>query len=127
MSLEEFLAFTFDVAHYPGANKGQMDEGTYLCLGLAGETGEAVDVIKKIMRDGRSAHEITEEEREKFILELGDVLWYWVRLVWWIGSSPDTVIHKNIAKLKARMQTQERESKSLAPAYPPVKPSKEGE
>lgn len=126
MTLEEFLAFTQEVAHYPGANKGQMDEGTYLCLGLAGETGEAVDVIKKLMRDGRDGFG-TQEEADKFIDELGDVLWYWVRLVWWAGSSPDIVMHRNVTKLKARMQTRERESKSLAPAYPPIKPLKEKE
>lgn len=99
-NLEEFLEFTALMAHYPLAGKKAPLELTYLGLGLGGETGEALEVIKKMIR--RGGFEFTEEEREKFILELGDVLWYWVRLVWFVGSSPEEVIKRNAEKLRAR-------------------------
>lgn len=46
----------------------------YPCLGLAGETGEVCDKIKKIYRDNNG--EFTSENKKEIIKELGDVLWY---------------------------------------------------
>ena len=49
--LKKFHEFTSAGAHYPDHGTKSADELTYLALGLAGETGEAVDVIKKMIRD----------------------------------------------------------------------------
>lgn len=50
-------------------------------MGLFGESGEVVDLIKKVVGHG---HEITPELRAKMCREIGDVLWYWA-----IGTDDD--------------------------------------
>lgn len=63
--------------------------------GLAGETGEVVEHLKKFVRDGKL-------DREALKLELGDVLFYLTRLSQWAGFSLKEVAEANIAKLEAR-------------------------
>lgn len=48
------------------------DRTLFFALGMAGESGEVVDKIKKIMR---SDYDL-KSQSEGIILELGDVLWY---------------------------------------------------
>jgi NTP pyrophosphatase (non-canonical NTP hydrolase) len=51
----------------------------YLLLGLVGESGEVIDVLKKIVRDinnGVPEVEAMASRREKLKDELGDVMWY---------------------------------------------------
>ena len=43
-------------------------------LGLSGESGEVMEKFKKILRDKNG--EISENDRDAIIKELGDVLWY---------------------------------------------------
>ncbi len=124
MTLEEFLVHTAENAVYPGANKAGLDEAAYLALGLAGETGEAVDIIKKLMR-GDFKDVDPKEWQDKLALELGDVLWYWIRLVWFIGHSPESIMHLNYKKLKDRKAQKALDAKGLAPPFePPKEPSK---
>ncbi len=63
------------------------------CLGLAGETGEVVDIIKKYMHNG-------ELNKEHLIEELGDVEYYLQSLRNNLNISRDEVIRKNKEKLK---------------------------
>lgn len=71
----------------------------YLGLGLAGESGEVVDQIKKEYRD---AGEPSVSKDIK--LELGDVIWYWVRLCKAYGFEPEDVLEANVVKLTKRQQ-----------------------
>lgn len=65
-------------------------------MGLAGETGELVDHIKKgVFHE----HGI---DRDYLAKELGDVLWYVAALCTKLGLSLEDVMTQNIAKLKAR-------------------------
>lgn len=51
----------------------------YLLLGMVGESGEVVDVLKKIVRDvnnGLPVEKAITNRKEKLMDELGDVLWY---------------------------------------------------
>lgn len=64
-------------------------------LGLAGETGEAIDLIKKHIRDG--AH-----PGEKLKLELGDVLHYLTVIAGSYGWTLDDLVVANMHKLKIR-------------------------
>jgi NTP pyrophosphatase (non-canonical NTP hydrolase) len=65
-------------------------------LGLAGETGEVCDIIKKhLFHD----HELDQPKLEK---ELGDVLWYLAVLSHAYGLDLEQVAQTNIAKLKRR-------------------------
>lgn len=65
-------------------------------MGLAGESGECVDVVKKWMFQ---KHPL---DREKLTEELGDVLWYCAELASGLGVSLDTVAERNIEKLRKR-------------------------
>jgi NTP pyrophosphatase (non-canonical NTP hydrolase) len=83
-------------AIYP--NKG--DNLYYPALGLAGEAGEVCEKIKKIMRDQKG--NLTEENAEELVKELGDVLWYVANLACEINSSLSNVAETNLRKLKDR-------------------------
>lgn len=65
-------------------------------LGLAGEAGETVDLLKKYLGHG---HEL---DRLKVQKELGDVLWYLAAIATVLGIDLDHVAHVNVEKLKAR-------------------------
>lgn len=69
---------------------------TILALGLAGESGEFIDVIKKELGHGHPA------DIAKVCLELGDILWYIANMADAYGLSLSEIASINIAKLKAR-------------------------
>lgn len=102
--LKRYHEFTSVGAHYPEHDTKSKNELVYLALGLAGETGEAVDIIKKMIRDGDDG--LTPERWHQLMLELGDILWYWTRLVYGISSTPEEVIGENMAKLIERYPEQ---------------------
>jgi len=65
-------------------------------MGLCGEAGEAIDLVKKHLAQG---HEL---DREKLAKELGDVAWYLAETAHAIGYDLEAVLQMNIDKLKAR-------------------------
>ena|SRR5699024_3431381 len=65
-------------------------------LGLAGEAGEAGELIKKFLGHG---HELDKDELEK---ELGDVLWYIAEICAIVNMDMEEVARKNIGKLYKR-------------------------
>ena len=65
-------------------------------MGLCGEAGEAIDVVKKHLFHG---HEL---DREHLIGELGDVAWYLAECAEALGIGLDEVLEKNIEKLRRR-------------------------
>jgi len=71
----------------------------YPALGLSGETGEVLEIIKKIVRDRRI---VTEEDRKKIEGELGDVLWYIAQLAERFNLRLDDVAKNNLKKLEER-------------------------
>ena len=66
------------------------------CMGLCGEAGECIDLMKKARFQG---HEL---DREKMIEELGDVLWYCAELACGLGVTLEEVAERNITKLRRR-------------------------
>ena len=68
-------------------------------MGMSGESGEALDIVKKIMFQG---HELNEATKEHLIRELGDVLWYVATTAESLGTDLETVMQVNIDKLRAR-------------------------
>ena len=64
--------------------------------GLCGETGELVDLLKKVKFQG---HKL---DKEKAILELGDILWYVSLMATGLGVTLSEVATKNIEKLRKR-------------------------
>ena len=66
------------------------------CLGLAGESGEVLDMVKKwVFHD-------SELDKDHLKKELGDVMWYVAMICHSMGFDLDDVMQTNIDKLKAR-------------------------
>ena len=66
------------------------------CLGLAGEAGETLDMVKKWV-----FHE-KELDVEHLKKEIGDVMWYVAMLCESFGFNLDEILQMNVDKLKAR-------------------------
>ena len=71
-------------------------------LGLAGESGEACDKIKKLIRDNNG--EISEEKKKELAKELGDILWYLAMVSKYLGMEFSKVTEMNIEKLQDRFE-----------------------
>lgn len=65
-------------------------------MGLCGESGEAIDIVKKHLAQGHAL------DREALIKELGDVAWYLAETAYALNIELEDVLARNIAKLKAR-------------------------
>ncbi len=65
-------------------------------MGLCGESGEAIDIVKKHLAQG---HEL---DKEKLAKELGDVAWYLAETATAIGYDLEDIFQMNIDKLKKR-------------------------
>jgi NTP pyrophosphatase (non-canonical NTP hydrolase) len=71
-------------------------------LGLAGESGEVADKVKKILRDDEGC--LTSESRFALAKELGDVLWYLATCARYICLPLDDIAKENIKKLEDRQK-----------------------
>ena len=74
----------------------------YPALGLAGETGEVVEKVKKLVRDSNMIAD--EKFAEGIKKELGDVLWYVAILARDCGLKLDDIAQANYEKLKDRKE-----------------------
>lgn len=72
----------------------------YCSLGLAGETGEFVDKVKKSIRNDYGLY--NPDIKKDLLLELGDTLWYLSNLAVELDSSLQEVAEMNIKKLRDR-------------------------
>ena len=73
----------------------------YAAFGLAGETGEVMEEIKKSIRETDGSF-IPENRRQKLLFELGDVLFYISMLAEALGFTLEQVALANVTKLTAR-------------------------
>lgn len=65
-------------------------------MGLCGESGEAIDIVKKWMAQG---HELDKEHLAK---ELGDIAWYLAEAATALDMQLEDILQANIDKLKKR-------------------------
>ena len=65
-------------------------------MGLCGESGEAIDIVKKHLAQG---HEL---DRSALAKELGDIAWYLAEAATVLGLTLDEVCQGNIDKLRER-------------------------
>lgn len=65
-------------------------------MGLCGESGEAIDIVKKWLAQG---HEL---DKEKLAKELGDICWYLAETATALDLSLEDIMAANIEKLKKR-------------------------
>lgn len=76
-------------------------------MGLCGEAGEAIDIVKKHLAQG---HDL---DREKLIKELGDCAWYLAETAYALDVPLEEVLQRNIDKLAARYPEGFEADKSL--------------
>jgi NTP pyrophosphatase (non-canonical NTP hydrolase) len=69
------------------------------CLGLAAESGEFIEIPKKIFFQGKA---LTDENVFHMKRELGDVIWYWINACRALNLDPNDVIAENVKKLESR-------------------------
>lgn len=65
-------------------------------MGLCGESGEAIDIVKKWMMQG---HEL---DKEHLVKELGDVAWYLAEAATALDVPMEVIFQGNLDKLRRR-------------------------
>ena len=65
-------------------------------MGLCGESGEAIDIVKKWLAQGH------ERDKERLAKELGDICWYLAETATALDLSLEDIMAANIEKLKKR-------------------------
>ena len=93
MTINEYQKLAMTTLNPALSEKGVLLNGV---MGLCGESGEAIDLVKKWMMQG---HELDKAHLAK---ELGDVAWYLAETATAIGYDLETILQANIDKLKAR-------------------------
>ncbi len=65
-------------------------------MGLCGESGECIDIVKKTMFQGHTL------DREHLAEELGDVAWYLAVTAEGLGYTLESILQRNVDKLAKR-------------------------
>ena len=79
-----------------GAN---IERLTTASVGLAAESGEFLEIVKKMVFQGKPRNS---DNREHLIIELGDVMWYVAQACMALDISFDDVVRGNVKKLEKR-------------------------
>jgi NTP pyrophosphatase (non-canonical NTP hydrolase) len=94
MTIDDYADWAASVAKTKHAPTSE--QLAYLGLGLAGESGEVAEHVKKLLRDGRLDEAAMAEE-------LGDVVYYWACLCTALGRKPSDVLAASQAKIGNRL------------------------
>ncbi len=94
-SMKDYIqnAMKTESIHFDATGKERL---LHAGIGLATETGEFLDAIKKSVFYGKELDRVNLKE------ELGDILWYLAIAMDALGTDFETEMEKNIQKLKAR-------------------------
>lgn len=68
-------------------------------IGLASESGEFDEIVKKLAFQGKPWND---ETKFHLFRELGDISWYWAQACLALGIDPQEVLKENIRKLESR-------------------------
>jgi NTP pyrophosphatase (non-canonical NTP hydrolase) len=68
-------------------------------VGINAEGGEFLEIIKKMIFQGKP---FNEDNREHMIIELGDLLWYVAQATQALGITFEEVLERNVKKLEKR-------------------------
>jgi len=104
MTFEEYQELAGRTADYPEFKNIVGGKVLYPVLGLSGEVGEIVEIIKKVHRDKHG--ELTLETVLRLRDELGDVLWYISALATELELDLGDIAQNNITKLSSRLERQ---------------------
>ena len=84
---------------YDKDNKINMSLMLTAIIGMTSEAGEAQEIMKKVLFQGKP---FTEDTRQHLKKELGDVIWYWINACNALQLDPNEVVAENVKKLEAR-------------------------
>ena len=104
MTINEYQQLAMTTLNKEMSKKDMLINGV---MGLCGESGEAIDIVKKHLAQG---HEL---DREKLIKELGDIAWYLAEMATVLDITLEEVLERNIEKLKKRYPEGFDKEKSL--------------
>lgn len=96
LGFDEYQENAKATAQYPNLGSNLI----YPTLGLAGESGEVAEKVKKLIRDHNGV--LDDEYRLKIAKEIGDVLWYAAMLSDELGFSFSEIARMNLEKLASR-------------------------
>ena len=90
------IAKTWNYAHRCETTN---DHFSNAVMGLTGEAGEVSDQVKKMLYHTEKPYEF---HREKLVSEMGDVLFYLIKLMELTGISVEEALYDNARKLASR-------------------------
>ena len=93
MTLNEYQKLASRTSNPNLTNQDLIENGV---MGLCGEAGECIDIVKKAMFQGHVL------DRDKLVDELGDTLWYAAQLATSLGVTLEAVAQHNVDKLMKR-------------------------
>jgi len=91
-----FIDYQRAAARTSDPSRPEIDRLTNGALGLGGEAGEVIELVKKHRYHGKPL------DREALVGELGDVLWYLAETASAAGLSLWGIAEENLSKLRAR-------------------------
>ena len=94
MTIDEYAAWAATIAKVD--EHPSNERLSYLGLGLAGESGEVAEHIKKLLRDEWL-------DKAGLVEELGDVIYYWACLCAATGQQPSELLKASAAKINRRI------------------------
>ena len=94
MTIDEYTDWAATIAKV--AENPSVERWSYLGLGLAAESGEIADHIKKLLRDDKL-------DRDALAGELGDAIYYWACLCVASGRKPSEILEASRAKIEQRV------------------------
>ena len=93
MTVNEYQQFAMKTLNPELSKKDVLINGV---MGLCGESGEAIDIVKKWLAQG---HEL---DKEKLAKELGDIAWYLAETATALDIPLEDIFRGNIEKLARR-------------------------
>ena len=95
---KDFVSFTDRIVELDskGANIERLLTGA---VGVSAESGELLEIVKKMIFQGKSWNEETKFHLQR---ELGDLLWYVAQICIALDCSVDQILNMNIEKLLKR-------------------------
>jgi NTP pyrophosphatase (non-canonical NTP hydrolase) len=92
ITIDDYAAWVSGIKGTRGSQSTEAAELSHPGLGLAGECGKVVELIKSLLRDGTLDAELLADE-------LGDVAYYWARLCVAAGCNPSEILDRGRRKI----------------------------
>lgn len=97
-----YMYWTRSMWQTPPKNPQLTEQVIHAALGVAGEAGEVVDLVKKFMFVPDRLTQKGQSFLNEMELEIGDVIYYLARLVDELGLDFTQIMERNRAKLEQR-------------------------